>query len=190
MNSREDIARFIGAQPEIRQLLKAVADLALADAWIGAGLIRNAVWDELHGFPVTPHASSDIDVAYYDTSDVSPQRDKVIETQLQAGCPHVTWDVHNQAHMHLRNGDAPYLDTEDAIRHWPDTATAVAARVFGDQVTVTAPHGVDDLLGLIVRPTPAFASKADVTRKRRASKNWAERWPKLTFLSAEGSGRS
>jgi hypothetical protein len=45
-----------------------------------------------------------------------------------------------------------------------------------------APHGVLDLLNLIVRPTPAFERKMDVYRERVRSKDWPARWPSLTVL--------
>lgn len=81
--------------------------------------------------------------------------------------------------MHRRNGDAPYADTLDAIRHWPDTATSIAARLRQGQIDILAPHGIDDLLALIVRPTPAFIGKMDVYRERVQRKNWQSKWPNL-----------
>ena len=42
--------------------------------------------------------------------------------------------------------------------------------------------GVADLLGLVVRPTPAFRHKMDVYRERVLSKDWPARWPGLTIL--------
>ena len=45
--------------------------------------------------------------------------------------------------MHLRNGDAPYRDTYDAVAHWAETATAIAARSLRGRVEVMAPHGID-----------------------------------------------
>jgi hypothetical protein len=163
-------------------LLQPVAALGLADCWIGAGLIRNAVWDHLHGLPVEPKAGSDVDVAYCDHGDASLERDLAIERRLLDTFPRVPWSVHNQARMHERNGDAPYRDTADAISCWPETATAVAARILGDDVEVIAPHGVDDLIGMIVRPSPAFASRLPAYRERQAAKNWARRWPRLQFI--------
>jgi hypothetical protein len=55
------------------------------------------------------------------------------------------------ARMHERNGDAPYRNTEDAIRCWPETARKVIS-----------PHGTDDLVGMIVRPSPAFLNKLPI----------------------------
>ena len=49
----------------------------------------------------------------------------------------------------------------------------------GNRVEVIAPFGVNDLIGLIVRPTPHFASKLHIYRERLREKNWISRWPKL-----------
>jgi hypothetical protein len=86
--------------------------------------------------------------------------------------------------MYERNGDAPYRNTADAIRCWPETATAVAARLVRDNVQVIAPHGVGDLVSMIVRPSPAFARKLPIYRSRLAAKNWAQRWPRLHFIDS------
>jgi hypothetical protein len=45
-----------------------------------------------------------------------------------------------------------------------------------------APHGIDDLLALIVRPTPVFGHKMDIYRGRVTGKDWLARWPNLTVL--------
>jgi len=84
--------------------------------------------------------------------------------------------------MHVANGDAPYPDVADAIWCWPETATAVAARIDGGQVEVLAPHGIGNLVGLIVRPTPAFTRKMPVYQKPGAEKAWRQRWPNQKFV--------
>lgn len=182
MQSCEDIAAFLRGQSRIMSLLRPVAALGIADCWVGAGLVRNAIWDHLHGIPTEPMAESDVDVVYCDHSDASLERDLAIERRLFDESSDIPWSVHNQARMHERNGDPPYRNTEDAIRCWPETATAIAARIFGDNVEVIAPHGIDDLVGMIVRPSPAFARKLPVYRSRLASKDWARRWPRLQFI--------
>jgi uncharacterized protein len=181
MNSIEDIARFLERQPYIVKALSAVEALGIDDCWIGAGLIRNTVWNKLHGFATDPIVGTDVDVVYCDAGDASLARDIAIEAQLFATLPGVLWSVHNQARMHIPNGDAPYRDVADAIRCWPETATAIAARKAGESVEVLAPHGVDDLIRLIVRPTPAFNRKMAAYRERIVKKDWARRWPRLTF---------
>ena len=164
-------------------LLRPVAALGIPDCWVGAGVIRNAIWDHLHGIPVEPLGKSNIDGVYCDYTDASLERDLAIETLLFDEFPDFPWSVHNQARMHERNGDAPYRNTADAIGYWPETATAIAARThLGDHVEVLAPHGVGDLLDMIVRPSPAFARKLPIYRSRSAAKDWARRWPRLQII--------
>jgi len=183
MRTCEDIAAFLRRQSRIVSLLRPVAALGISDCWIGAGLIRNAIWDHLHGIPPEPMAEGDVDVVYCDHSDASLERDLAIERRLLDEFSNVPWSVHNQARMHERNGDAPYRNTAGAIRCWPETATAIAARMLGHDVEVIAPHGVGDLVNMIVRPTPAFACKLPIYRSRLATKDWAQRWPKLQFIN-------
>jgi uncharacterized protein len=184
MQTVEDIGRFIAGRRPIVRLLEAVERLALPDGWIGAGLIRNAVWDALHGDDAATIVTRDIDVVYFDPSRTSSEEDLALEARLEADIADIPWEVRNQARMHAGNGDRPYANTADAISHWPETATAIAARCERGRIEVIAPLGVADLLGLIVRPTPAFAGKMEIYRARLASKGWAERWPKLTFIDA------
>lgn len=174
-----EIADAVARQPEMMRLLGHVESLDLPDSWIGAGFIRNAVWDALHGLPFGASPLSDVDVIFFDPADARPERDAAIEATLRTLAPGPNWQVKNQARMHERNGDAPYCDANEAIAHWPETATAIAARVVQGNVEIIAPLGVEDLLALIVRPTPTFARKPDAYRKRLAGKDWLTRWPRL-----------
>jgi hypothetical protein len=184
LNSESDIARFIAGRPRMMRALRAVAARALPDGWVGAGFIRNAVWDALHGFD-TPGEQGDVDVVFFDGSDLRPERDRGIEADLARACPDVPWSVRNQARMHERNGDAAYADTADALRHWPERCTAIAARAAAGGVELLAPFGVADLVALIVRPTPAFARKMNIYRDRLRQKNWRARWPRLHVLESD-----
>lgn len=182
LHSIADIEEFLGARADLHALLVHVERLGLPDAWIGAGLIRNAVWDALHGHAAGPLLLNDVDVVFFDPADACETRDIALQGQLEALIPGIPWQIRNQARMHRRNGDAAYRDTCDAIAHWPETATAVAARTVRGRVEVIAPHGIDDLVAMIVRPTPAFGRKMQDYRERLASKDWAARWPRLRFL--------
>src|ERR1700758_643806 len=113
MRSLDDIANFLADQSRIMSLLRPVAALGIEDCWVGAGLIRNAIWDHLHGIAIEPLAESDVDVVYCDYSNARLERDISIESRLIDQFPHVPWSVHNQARMHERNGDAPYRNTQD-----------------------------------------------------------------------------
>jgi hypothetical protein len=174
----DDIASFIAAQPPMMAILRLVAGLGLRDGWIGAGFVRNVIWDALHDRPWSA-SYGDVDVVYFDARHRDADHDRGIEARLAGAMPDVPWSVANQARMHLRNGDPPYVDTADALRHWPETCTAVAVRLNASGIDVLAPFGIADLVGLAVDPTPAFAAKPEVCRARIVEKRWLQRWPRL-----------
>jgi hypothetical protein len=68
------------------------------------------------------------------------------------------FDVKNQARVHLWYEKKfgypiqPYRSVEAAINTWPTTATAIAARIDECGYKICAPFGLNDLLGMIVRP--------------------------------------
>ncbi len=160
--------------------LQTLAQLALPDGWIAAGFLRNAVWDALHGVAPRPPVG-DVDIIWFDPQQPDPARDRALEAVLRDGCPALRWSVKNQARMHRRNGDRPYASAIDAMRCWPETATAVAARIAGDgRLEIAAPYGLQDLFALRLRPTPRFASdRAPVFAQRVADKGWLRRYPLL-----------
>jgi uncharacterized protein len=53
------------------------------------------------------------------------------------------------------------------------------------QVDILAPLGIDDLVSLTVRPTPAFATRRDAYHERVRQKDWRSRWPELTWRDAD-----
>jgi hypothetical protein len=182
MNTAGDVGAFIARQPKMMRLLRIVEELALPDCWIGAGFIRNAVWDAAHGRAPDCALLNDVDVVFFDRTDAGAARDRAIEAKLNARCRNIPWSVKNQARMHVRNNEPGYHDTADALARWPETATAVAARSANGRVELLAPHGVDDLVQLIVRPTPAFASRQEEYIGRLRSKDWQARWPRLKII--------
>jgi hypothetical protein len=179
------IQAILAVDPVRWRLLEIVQSLALPDCWIGAGFVRNAVWDHLHGRTISP-LSTDVDVIWFDSRRCNVKEDKAQESLLRALDSSVNWSVKNQARMHIQNGDAPYASTTDAISRWPETATAVAVRRLKlGEFEVTAPLGLSDLFGLVVRPTESFATgKRAIYQQRLESKRWLSTWPLLTLASA------
>ncbi|MDH3913632.1 MAG: nucleotidyltransferase family protein [Rhodospirillales bacterium] len=171
---------LVAGEPWRRQALEAVAALGLPDCWIGAGFVRAPVWDALHGYK-NPTPLDDIDVVYHDPARPDPAAEAAAEARLRALAPGLPWSVRNQARMHLKNGDAPYQSTADALRHWLETPTAVAVRLGHDRAPeLLAPLGLDDLLGLVLRPTPyARAHRMAAFRERVERKGWLKTWPKV-----------
>jgi hypothetical protein len=179
------ISSILRADPLRWHLLGVVAGLDLPDCWIGAGFVRNAVWDHLHKRPVAP-LNADVDVIWYDRHCAEAAEDRRLESRLHAIEPSIRWSVKNQARMHSRNGDTAYSSATDAMRYWPETATAVAAQRHGlDGCNIAAPLGFDDLLNLVLRPTARFrVEKRTVYEDRIRTKDWTGCWPLLTKAEA------
>jgi len=158
MNQIAILKILLLSDPSERQILETVAALDLPDCWIGAGFVRDTVWDHLHGYDVI-EPNGDVDVIWHTVTSSGSETDRNFEQQLSATMPGLLWSVKNQARMHLRNNDAPYVSAAEAMRHWPETATAVAARLdnFGD-VEINAPFGLEDLFALVLRATPEFTA--------------------------------
>lgn len=164
------------------RVLAHVRDLGLPDCWVSAGFVRNRVWDHLHGFASSPWLG-DIDVIWFDAQHATQEGDRSLESGLREQDSTLAWSVKNQARMHHRNGDLPYRSATDAMRYWPETATAVGVRL-GQRgaIDIAAPFGLDDLFDLVVRPTTRFlGEKYPMYLERQRVKQWQTRWPQLTI---------
>lgn len=150
-----------------------------SDLFLGGGLIRNAVWDYLHGYK-TPTSVDDVDVIHFDGLNKTKEHDESLRQRLALHVPNTRWSVKNQARMHDVNGEDPYLDLQDAVSRWPETATAFLARLQDDgSIEFIAPHGFDDLLRLLIKNTPAFGGRTAIIRDRMSEKKWLSLWPRL-----------
>lgn len=177
-----DILTLIQNDPHIMHILSCAEHINLPDWAIGTGFVRNKVWDHLHNRTEnTP--PTDIDLIYFDAHNIHSEKD--IEARLKKCAPNVTWEPVNQATSHGWNNETPHTSTADAMSKWPETATAVGVKIENGTLHLIAPLGIDDLVGMIVRPTPAFSvseSKLQRVRDRVTQKRWKEKWPKLTIL--------
>jgi hypothetical protein len=178
-----DVAGFIVSDLWRRSVLEIVRRHRLPDWAVGAGFIRSAVWDALHGYR-EPTPLADVDVLYFDRGDLSRERETAIEKALATAMADVPWSVRNQARMHRRNGDRPYADTTDALRYGLETPTAVAIRIDEQGPSLLAPFGIDDLIDMECRPTPRGREKLAEYRQRIAEKNWRAHWPHVRILDA------
>lgn len=160
-------------------LLAVVATLLLPDCYIGAGFVRNLVWDKRHNYRAhTP--LNDIDVIYFDQAESDPHAYLGYEAQLRALRPHISWQVRNQALMHHRNGDRPYKNTLDAMSFWPECETAVAARLLpNQQYEVISAFGLASVFDLFISANPL--RDPAISAQRARDKHWLTHWPKLTI---------
>jgi hypothetical protein len=177
MNYELQIKEWLFADDSMMDILRAVRDLELPDCWIGAGFLRNKVWDELHNSQY--RSLFDIDVIYFEEGGSEAEEHEQI-ARLKTRIPEGKWSVKNQARMHVRNGHSPYENCIDAISFWPETATAIAVRVTeSDDLEFLAPNGFRDLFSLQIRKSPKASQQVFEERSRK--KKWKSYWMYLTY---------
>ena len=184
---RERLVVIVRESAWFMAALEAVQSLGLPSWCIGAGAVRNLVWDKLHGFN-QPSELPDIDVAYFDSENLASQRDEELQCRLSVALPSVPWEVTNQAGVHqwferyFGQAVSPFSSLQEAIASWPEFATAVGVTLREDKtIEVIAPHGLEDLFALVVRHNPTRAS-VSMYRNRLAQKRYAQRWPKVRVV--------
>lgn len=180
------LIELISSDQNAISALKAVRDAGPYGAYIAAGFIRNRYWDSLYGQQES-WPDVDIDVVYFDASDVSKISERGFETRLETLLPIGIWQVRNQARMHAFGNHPPFGGIEDALSHWSETATAVGLKMRENETfEVIAPFGLEDLYGHILRITPSMRQHdPEGFDTRLAAKGWRERWPDLTVIGAK-----
>lgn len=179
INYENKLKEIVKNDVNMMSILQVVEKLNLKDAWVCAGFIRNKVWDISHNLS-TP--LNDIDIIYFDTTDISIKKEKQLEKELDILLPNQPWSVKNQARMHLISGFEPFVSSYDGVAHFPETSTAIAIRICNKQVEIMAPYGLQDLFELRVNPTPFFKNNKQLYPtyvERINSKKWNERWKNL-----------
>lgn len=187
---REQLVALLKESPWMMRVLTTVRDSGLPDAWVGAGIIRDLVWGTRYGHGFDPATVRDIDVAFYDPTDLGWDRNEQATGLLNRAWSGQPWEARNQAAVHTWyhhrfGGDpvAPLTSIEDAVATWPETATAVAARLnHDDTVVLCAPHGLDDLLAGIWRRNPTRVSLTE-SRARLARHRPQQRWPEVSVIT-------
>ncbi len=192
MSSNESQERLVAIarnNERFMSMLRAVRQLKLESWCIGAGAVRNLVWDSIHGYKEPTHLA-DVDVAYFDDEELAPASDANLQSELSALMPETPWEVTNQAAVHhwfenhFGHPVSPLRSLEEAVASWPEYATAVGLSLkWDDTMQVIAPYGLDDLFGCVVRRNPTRVS-LETYRSRIAQKNYPSRWPKVTVVHA------
>jgi hypothetical protein len=166
--------------------LGAAREVNPPDLLIGAGAIRDVVWDQLHGYREATRPK-DVDLVFFDRAVGTGGEQSVLDA-LRTLAPTVPWDVHNQATVHLWYAKAfgvevdPLASSADGVGTWPETASAVAVRLMADEtLAVVAPFGLEDLFGLVWRRNPRRVTLQEY-RRRIERKRVASRWPRVRVL--------
>lgn len=184
LKNKDAIIQIIYTDEWMMGVLKTVRSLHLPDWWICAGFVRSKIWDVLHEFERRT-TTQDIDVVYFDRENIDESEEKRLEKVLHDSMPTIPWSVKNEARMHILNNTKPYTSAEDAIAKFPETATSIGMKLDeNDQLLITAPHGVDDVLNCFVCPTPYFLGN-DILMKtyhqRKYDKNWSATWKLVRY---------
>ena len=183
----DDLERLIRASSWLMEILRVARACHPPDWWVGAGVLRDLVWDGLHdGFD--PARVKDVDLAFFDPTDLSKECEAAVERELVARLPSVRWDAKNQAAVHTwyerRFGFPvqPVSSAAEGVATWPETATAVAVHLYpDDELEVTAPWGLRDLLTGVCRRNPERVSVEEY-RRRLEAKQVAVRWPRVRII--------
>ncbi|NBI29673.1 nucleotidyltransferase family protein [Chengkuizengella marina] len=186
IESEKDIIKLVQEDNWMMDIILAAKTLELPDWWICAGFIRNKIWDTLHHFSERT-VLSDIDVIYFDHSLIDEKHEKKLEEKLKTIMPNIPWEVTNEARMHVMNGLPPYSSSVDAISKFPETATALGLKLdTNNNLILTAPCGIEDVINLEVKPTPHFLSSEkllSIYKKRVSQKNWKSTWYKIKITT-------
>lgn len=185
----EALIDLIRSSPWMMRVLETVRDEGVPDAWTGAGVLRDLVWDERYGSGFRPERVRDVDVAFFDPHDLSRGNDDRVTGRLRRRRPDVPWEATNQAAVHLwypaRFGGGPVeplASIGDAVGTWPETATAVAVRLRTDgDIEVCAPLGLADLLDGVWRRNPRRVG-IEQSLARLGRHQPGRRWPGVTVI--------
>lgn len=184
--TEQDILNLISEDKWMMDILHIAEKLDLQDWVIGAGFVRNKVWDHLHGYRKGKVDTNDIDLVYFDPRGNDENADKKLSEELKAETG-LNWEVVNEAYAHkwYTIKPPPYTSSEDAISKWPETATCIGVKTESEKLKLVAPNGIEDLVELAIRPNPAFIDKGNVENiviERMKKKKWLEKWPKLKVV--------
>ena len=174
------------ASPILGPIIEGWPAISLPDCWLVAGSIAQTIWNDAFGLP-PDHGLKDVDLVYFDDTDLSDIEEARHEERIGKLFGHlpVQVDVKNEARIHLWYSSkfgksiAPYASAPHAIATFPTTATCVGIQPGPSGFSITAPYGLSDLFGLVVRPNKTLVSRAVYEAKVT---RWRSLWPDLAIL--------
>lgn len=170
---------LLRADPLRMACLWAARELALPDWALGAGFVRNLIWDHLH-HKTEPTPLNDIDLIYLDPGDPEGADEREYEAWLRIRLPDQRWEVRNQARMHSRQRVAPFTSSLAALSHWVEVPTCIGVRLGADdEFEWLAPYGLGHNWSLQVSPNPRCRQESRIFTDRIRDKQWQRIWPDL-----------
>lgn len=170
---------LLRADPLRMACLWAARELALPDWALGAGFVRNLIWDHLHN-KAEPTPLNDIDLIYLDPGDPEGVDEREHEAWLAVRVPGQHWEVRNQARMHVRQQVPPFASSLEALSHWVEVPTCIGVRLLAnDEFQWLAPHGFGHNWSLQVSANPRCRQESRIFIDRIRDKQWQRIWPDL-----------
>ncbi|MGE6137606.1 nucleotidyltransferase family protein [Aeromonas rivipollensis] len=170
---------LLRADPLRMACLWAARELALPDWALGAGFVRNLIWDHLHQ-KAEPTPLNDIDLVYLDPGDPEGADEREHEAWLRIRLPEQRWEVRNQARMHMRQRVPPFASSLEALSHWVEVPTCIGVRLLAnDKFEWLAPHGFGHNWSLQVSANPRCRQESRIFIDRIRDKQWQRIWPDL-----------
>jgi hypothetical protein len=187
---RAALAGIIRSSPLLLEVLHGLREDGLPDHLLVAGAIYNLVWNRLTGRPDLT-GINDVDVFYFDDSDLSYEAEDVVIRRLAARFADLPLpvQVRNQARVHLwfpQKFGVPFVplrSSAEMMGRYASKTHAVGARLEADDtLTIVAPFGLDDIFSFRITPNPVLMNKPAHDAKGARAKSV---WPELTVMPWE-----
>ncbi len=184
---RAELEAIIRSSPLLMEVLEVLREDGLPDQLLVAGAIYNLVWNRLSGRPDLT-GINDIDVFYFDGSDLSYEAEDVVIQRLARRFGHLPLPVQirNQARVHLWFPQKfgvpfePLTSSSEMLGRYASKTHAVAARLESDgALTILAPFGLDDIFSFRITPNKVLFNKPAHDAKGARAKGV---WPEITVV--------
>lgn len=181
---RDALVAMIRGEPVLMEVLRGIADLP--EGLLVAGALYNMVWNRLTERPALADVA-DIDVFYFDPSDLSYEAEDVVIRRLAARFGHLKLpvQVRNQARVHLwfeQKFGAPFTPLSSAaemLGRYASKTHSVGARLAVDEIEIIAPFGLADIFSFRIVPNHALANRTAHENKGAKARRI---WPEVTVV--------
>lgn len=181
---RAALTEIIASEPLLVDVLHGLRTVGLPDWLLVAGALYNVVWNRLTGRPSFTGVK-DIDVFYFDASDLSYEAEDRVIKRLTAQFAHlpVPIEPRNQARVHLwfpqkfNQPFGPLASSSEMLGRYASKTHAVAARLEDDDtLTIVAPFGLDHIFSFNMVPNRVLENNAPAhtAKAARAQSIWPE----------------
>ncbi len=173
------------ANPANQAILERLPALGAPDAWLVAGCLYQAVWNDKAGRAPAENVK-DYDIFYCDRSDLSWDAEDAVIRRADTlfADLRIDHEVRNQARVHLwyekKFGEPGTMLTtsREGIERFLVACTCVGLRPGADGPELCAPHGLQDLFDGRLAPNPLQPSG----NFRAKALSYQARWPWLEIV--------